>query len=588
MGLRHARIELVLPKLMITRDVILAANADGTLVKTIAASYDQSEALADRLSELHNSGEIDFLAICNSSQLDAVSGSQFFDFQYVFCQTLPRLRCPAEAAMGASRRVFEKAGADLSAGLVYNALREWFQRSPERAEEGLVVVHHNMDGEIGSVRPLLLAGAAQDAKKFAEAALNLSHQVQPDIRSDALWALGRVVPGDDDRLLSRVLKRFREAVDAPLSDRDTAIVVETTLHLLDRLGGDIADAMQSLLVNACNSPTPFLRQTLARSLPISRTSFTETMIDAILSALQTTDKDDVHTIGAIDSLLCQWDLDDDRERVFRFLSNLLSGRDNAIQLDALDNFRYRIQREKGEVLGWYVVSLLLTGDVRLCWAANQLLPHNETRDGLDVDLGLFALDASWASFLARKILGYCLFKKESAAALLLSCIRATPERDLPELEALVHDHFLMNYWTAIDWFESAVSEDDPARNSVSRLAQKLESYVDALSQAGTCSAFRPTARERQLQGYRQADLWRDAQKSAEKSSLVSLVAHKATILYGTASITYLYTGDGADPHRQEISMTSHEHVVEIPRLHALDPVGLDWTMRLFRSESPPS
>ena len=577
------------PEQTITRDDIIAANSEGTLVETIgSAGYSQREALANLLSELHNTEEIDFLASCISGQLDTISGNPFIVFQSVFCRTLPLVLCPAEAAMNAYTQVCKKAGANLSAGLAYDALREWFQQRPERAEEGLAVLNRDMDDQTRAARPLLLAGANQDAQKYAEVALKLSTQARPHIRSDALWALGRVVPKDDEHLLHRALSRFSEVVDGPHSDQDMAVAVESALHLLHRTDGNLLDAVQSLLEKAKRSPTPLIRQALASSLLDYRSVYSEPMIDATLAALQTANREEINTVQTIDLLLCQWDIDNDRDRVLRFLSNLLGSRDDAVKSDAVGNFLNHIQNQAGEVLGWYSVSLLLTGDDSLCAVAEKLLPYKETRLGLDVDLSPFALDTPWLAYLSRKIIGYCLFKKESAAALLLSCLRATPEPDRAEIESLIYDYFLMNYLTGIECFENATFEDDPARKSVSRLSQTLKSYMDSLSRLGTCPAFKPTERERQLQGYRQADFWRNVQKRAEENSLLSLIAHKSTILYGTASIAYVYTGDGDGPHRQEIPMASHEHVAEFPRLHAIDPVSLSYTIYRFRSEPRPA
>ena len=490
--------------------------------------------------------------------------------------------------MAASTLVCRKAGADLSAGLAYDALREWFQQSPERTDKGLAALDRDKDDQTRATRPLLLAGARQDAKKYAEVALQLSEQARPHIRSDALWALGRVVPKDDEHLLHRAMSRFSTVVDCPHSGQDSAVAVEAALHLLHRTDGKSLGAVQSLLEKACKSPTPLVRQALASSLQNYRSAISEPMIDTMFSALQTANKEDIHLVQMIDSLLYQWDIDNDRERVLRFLSNLLGRRDDAVELEALGSFLNRIQNETGEVLGWYAVSLLLSGDERLCVVAEKLLPFKETRPGLDINLSPFALDAPWLAYLARKIIGFCLIKKESTAALLLSCLRATPEPDRMKIENLIYDYFLMNYLTGIECFENANSEDDPARKSVRRLSLKLKSYMDSLSRLGTCPAFKPTERERQLQGYRQADFWRNVHKRAEENSLLSLLAHKSTILYGTASIAYVHTGDGDGPHRQEILMESHEHVVEIPRLDAIDPIGLRYIRSLFCSELPPS
>ena len=163
-----------------------------------------------------------------------------------------------------------------------------------------------------------------------------------------------------------------------------------------------------------------------------------------------------------------------------------------------------------------------------------------------------------------------------------------PESNRAEIEDLIYDYFLMNYLTAIKCFESAVSEDDTARESVNRLSLKLKSYLNALSKIGKCSAFGPTEREQQLQRYRLEDLGRNIQRRAEKSSVFSFLAHKATILYGTASIVYMYPDDSSAPQRQEMSMASHEHAVELPRLEVIDLVGLSYAIHHFRSEPPPT
>ena len=85
-----------------------------------------------------------------------------------------------------------------------------------------------------------------------------------------------------------------------------------------------------------------------------------------------------------------------------------------------------------------------------------------------------------------------------------------------------------------------------------------------------------------------ADFWRSVHKRAEEVSILSIVAHKATILYGTASIAYVYRDATSDPERQEIAMASHEHTAELPRLEAIDPVGLRHAIFRFRSEAPPT
>ena len=429
---------MVFPEPMYTRQDIIEADDAGSLLETIAATpYAQFDSAVRLLSGLHNCGDIDFLASCEPPPLAALSDHSFFALQRVFCQTLPHIDCSAEAAASACESMFARAGNDGTAGLVYGSLSEWFRQSPSRAEEGLALIHRHRDTHRRLVRPVLLAGPTHDASKYVEEAFNLSNDSHSPVRLDALWALGQIVPAENEPFLTRTIERFNELVDALVSDEDTAIVVEAALNLLHRTDGGIVNAVEPLFEKASRNHAPATRHALATGLLRHRDHYSQAMTDAVFAALQHTINHESHTAKTIDWLLYQWDLDADRKRVLAFLVKLFTQGDDALDLQTLSDFRHQLRGQPGDVLGWYVVSLLLTGEHALCTAAQSLLPFNETRDGLDIDLSSFSLPPRWIPYLARKILGYCILNKESAAALLLSCLRAVPERNLEELEELV-------------------------------------------------------------------------------------------------------------------------------------------------------
>ena len=573
---------------MTTLESILQANAAGTLLEAIAEMpYDQMDSAAEVVAELHNRGDIDILGFCESLS-PALVTDHFFTLQELFCRTLPRIECSAEAAAKACKAIGAGAGSETTPPSIYNAFCTWIRQSAARADATLNLIRRDMDAHARLVNPVLLGGATHDVAKYVEEAFAFSNDSRPNIRTSAVLALGQIVPTNGGTLLSRALDRFNDLIEDPGSDEDVRITLEAALHLLQRGGPHIVPAVEPLLIRACECPAPATCRTLAYGLISHRRLYSDAMIDATLAALQLTDRQDIHTIRAIDSMLYQWDLDADRTRVLKFLTNFLTGSDDAPTIDALKNFKHKLSNEKGTALGWYAVSLLLTGEHRLCLAAAHLLPYNQTRDGLDIDLAPFSLTSPWIMFLARKILGYCLVSKEATAALLLSCLRAIPEAKRPELEQLVLQYFLLNYLSAIDWLETATSSADPAGQSVERLSLRLASYVNDLKRAGLCPAFAPSERERQIQRYRLADSWRSLHKKAEQDSILFGLAHKSTVLYGTASIAYIYRDATSDPERQEIAMATFEHSAEIPRLEAIDPVGHHYTRYRFRIEPPPT
>ena len=311
------------------------------------------------------------------------------------------------------------------------------------------------------------------------------------------------------------------------------------------------------------------------------------MIDSAFSALRNTKNEEHDTIANIDSLLYAWDVDADRDRVCTLLQSLFTHAENALSINDLGNFRHRLSEVDGQLLGWYAFSFLCSAEHRLCQAAAELLPYKEARVGIDIDLSATAPQPPWVLFLARKVLGYCLFKRECAAGLLLSCLRAVRDHDRDELEDLIFEYFLLNYLHAIKFLETAITPGDVAEDSVRRLAGRLGSYVTDLEQLGTCAAFEPSERERHLQAYHHRDFWQDVRKKAEQGSILPLVGHKSILLYGSASIAHVRDDDGRT-HRREVHFAEFEHFAEFPRLDVIDPVALQFALQRFRAERPPS
>ena len=571
-----------------TPEGIVSATVAGTLLNAIAAApYVEQESLADELAKLHNTGVIDILKIYRCDELDTVSGPTFFRAQGVFCKILPQVQCFVEDATATCIALFDKANGDLAAALVYETLRNWFKLDGRRLVKGLAWIRRDMTIDTGITLHVLVAGATCDSSKFVGEALDLSRQPQSHVRLDALHALGQMELPEDDETLARIIQRFNDSLESPSSDREAAVAIGAALRLVERLGDVCVCLVEPLLVTASGIPAPEVRYAIAFGLQTGWRRYTTKMIDACFEALQNTKKDENGTLRAIDTTLGQWDLGGDRERVFSLLKRLLSAGEDAIDLGTLPYFRHRIGEQPGYVLGWYVVCLLLTGDRRLCALAEGLLPYNDVPNDLDIDLTPFALDTAWVLFLARKTLGYLLFRKEAATAVLLSCLRAVPDAGRDELEGLISSHLLVNYPSAVTQMETAVAENDPAQVSVSRLAMVTEQYFKDLEQSGTCEAFRPSERARQLQGFRQADFSRRVQKQALEQSIMSQLVHRSNLLYGTGIIFHAYAEEGSSPRRQETTMATFEHQFEIPRLEVIDPVGLKYAIFRFRLESPP-
>ena len=570
------------------RQLVLSAAEDGHLFQHLSTvRFDAIEPTSEVLAELHNTGHIDLLNSWRHGEFSLSAPYAFHKVSELFRHALPLIDCDvseALAAVNSVNRWLTDAGA---AATAHQALHGWLEKHDSRPGEALSLVLHDNPLDDAVLRVVLTAGGPIGPVQFATEAIALSGDPSPPTREAALFALGRIVPLDNDVLLDRALQRFEQAVTSSASEGETQAAIESALALFERAPGRLASNIEPIVAAAAAESSPSVREALALGLLRHHAILSTQMIDAIFSALGHADLTELETIANLDLVLYQWDIDADRDRVCTLIQSLLTHRDNPLSVSHLDNFCHKLGEAEGQLLGWYVFSLLSSGDDRLCEAAAELLPYKEARPGIDIDLSATAPHTAWVPYLARKVLGYCLFKRECAAGLLLSCLRAVSDERRDELEGDIFDSFLINYLHAIEFFERAVDAGDPAKPSVDRLARRLKCYVLDLERLGTCPSFTPSERQRHLQAYRHRDFMQDVHKKAEQESILSVVAHKSILLYGSASVANVRDLDG-NTHRQEMRFAEHKHFFEYPRLSVIDPVGLNFRISRFKMERPPS
>lgn len=570
------------------RKLILSATKDGNLLQHLSTvRFDVIEPTSEALAELHNTGDLDLLSSLRHGQLRADGPHVFHKILELFRRTLPLIDCDVSDALAAVNSINRRLTDGGAAATAHEALHGWLEKQESRPKQALSLVLRDNPLDDAVLRVVLTVGGRTDPDAFTTQAVTLSRDTSPATRGAALFALGRIVPLDNDTLVARALRRLEQAVTTSASESETQAAVESALSLFERAPDRLASNIEPIVAAAAAKRSPSVRNALALGLLRHHAILSTHMIDAIFSALGHADLTELDTITNIDLVLYQWDIDADRDRICTLIQSLFTHRDNPLSVSHLDNFRHKLGEAEGQLLGWYVFSLLSSGDDRLCEAAAELLPYKEARPGIDIDLSATAPHPAWVPYLARKVLAYCLFKRECAAGLLLSCLRAVSDEHRHELEGDILDSFLINYLHAIEFFRTAVDAGDPAKRSVDFLARRLESYERDLERLGTCPSFAPSERERHLQAYRHRDFMQDVHKRAEQNSIFSFIAHKSILLYGSASVAHVRGADG-NTHRQEMRFAEHKHFFEFPRLSVIDPVGLHFRINRFKLERPPS
>ena len=573
---------------MSVRDDIRLICNEGNLLEVLAGTKNSDrEDVAAVLVELHNAGEINLLHACTQSRLELIPKSHYYFLGQIFREVLPRIRCTTEEAITFCQPFFNQTGGQLFASALEGALQEWFSKSIEFVDEVLAFIRTNGDATYRITRSVLVAGSTHEGERFVNEALELSQVQNDNVRRGALSVLGQIT-SPNEPLINGVLDRLREVIGSSAPELEQIAALNAALELLDRSGETGRDELQRLVVDSCQNPGTMLRLAIYEGFYRYQSLFTDSMTDAAFELMGNTDCNDAAAISAIDDVLENWDNKDDRKRVFDLLVRVVGRDENPVSMDLLPNFSYGIANGGKGLLGWYVVSLLLTGNDKLSRAAAHLLPVHGTQHSLDVDLSIFSLTPPWVLFLVKKIIAYCHLNVQGTASLLLACLRSLAGQDTTAVEHLTFKYFLINYPHAIDFFKSATSSDDVAADSVTRLSREIDAYLEGLYKSGICAEFRPSEREILLQRYKQLGFWRDAHDLAEQQSVFIHSMRQITMLYGTALITRVSQSLDSKPVRQEIPLSSHEQKIYIPRMYAMDPVGLKYVFNQFKKDRPPS
>jgi hypothetical protein len=156
---------------------------------------------------------------------------------------------------------------------------------------------------------------------------------------------------------------------------------------------------------------------------------------------------------------------------------------------------------------------------------------------------------------------------------------------LTKLGALLFDPILLNfpgkaraYIVQLSGLESA-----QVKATIDQALKAIDKYLEGLCSVGNLAALHPGETQREAHHRHFSRLIAESRKAAKAQSVFLNVVSKSVLLYGRKSISYVNGSDG-QPHRIEIPLQGDGTEMEFPRMEHLEPFGLDYMLRVFRSE----
>jgi hypothetical protein len=214
--------------------------------------------LLNRCVALHNSGQIDLLALTTTERFSSLSGFNFFVRQNFFCDAIPQLQTAAPPLMQAVQAFVAKGGTDLAANHPYEAFRNWCAADLTRAHAIVAA------SEVGDVQAINFVTFAFTALCDASLARSFVARYSDARRLSALFARGRIEPADakDAEDSIGVLMPF---VDAAYDEAARCNALMPLLDICQRFPALAPAYLPKAIAAAAVTPTPGLLLNLAQA-----------------------------------------------------------------------------------------------------------------------------------------------------------------------------------------------------------------------------------------------------------------------------------------------------------------------------------
>lgn len=572
------------------RETLLAASGAGTFLETVyAASLAEREErgdLAIEVAALHNEGLVDVVAAFEALKEKSANGPDFFLTRYVFEKALPHLDCPVASVMRCVVRLYKDAGTDMAAGMILSSFIKFCAKDAARPKQALEEIEADPAALMDLLVGALVAGSRLDSRSYLAEAVRLGRDNNAELRRRAVFAIGRMKWPDGETPPEEAFEMLEHAASAETDDEILAGTIKSSFELLQRDKAQeqrVVSLMKAVLKKGGDTALHAASQVFS----FDTKDIPDSVLDVLLFHLRRVKAANTGTINMVDYGIAHLIKGEKAEKGLRLLQDLLLAYPDDLDLQNFDSALLEVRRNKA-LTSKVLTRWFLHGEPVLCEGVDAIVstPHDKPMH-LEIDPAEIGEDSTGRIiFLARKTLGWLLFKPVSAAGVLISLMRFTGSDEARSaIGDLLLDPLLLNYTGSARAYveEQSEAETGKVKDALKDVLKRVEDYLNAIRSIDRIPELHPGEAQRQTYHRRESRMMVASMKKAEAQSPFLSIIQKSVLLYGRTSINYIYAPDG-QMHRSVMPLHSFGTEFEIPRYQNIDPFSLDYMLRLFRAE----
>jgi hypothetical protein len=503
----------------------------------------------------------------------------------LFESALPELQAPARDIVSCVGHLYREAGNDLAASWIFKSYVVYLEKHPDRPQDAIATIEDNPEDFAELLTPTLVAGSRSDAGHYRTETLRLSVHDDLRIRRAALLSIGRLSWASDRG--DSAVARLEEAISTESDDVALANVIRS-IHELSKQGcieeKPAAAAIGAALAKGDKYSLHAASEIFSREADAVR----DASLDMVLNHLRDVRPENNLTVQNVDHGLASQLSSDNSEKALLLLEHLLLTASGDF---SMDNFPACARAIIGDpqLTARIFTRWFLAGQKALCQAVQEIVEVNHGENDLLVQADSAVLgpdDSISIVFAARKAVGFLLMRPVTVASFLVSLISLSSDpHAVRELEGLLFNPVLLNYpRRARDFLEGqAKAEGGEVQATLERGIARIDAYLETLRSVGSLPALHPSQSHRDAFHRDMSVKMAESFKAAESRSVFMSLVTKNVLLYGRKSISHVRQADG-QAQRIEFPLQTISSEIEMPRLHMIDPVGLDFACRVYRTQ----
>ncbi len=573
------------------REKLLEAYRVGNFLQTAVESTsdveENSTDVTETLVALHNDGHIDLIEQFKSLRNRRDSGMNFFLARDLLERSLPHMKAPIQHVMECVAHLAIEAGQHLMANSIFTPFVDFCVAGPLRPEQGLEIIKGSPAQFMDFIVSIIVAGTRIEIARYFHEAITLTTHADIEIRKRAIFSLGLIQYTGQQELTKKALEQLKRLIDEEADDHllSNAINSICNISMVDQsLIDECERALDKALVKGGDYSIYAASEVFRRYID----KIPKAVLNMIIRHLPRMNSTNKGTVENIDSGVHKLLKRDDPTQGIAFLEALLLAQAEDFSLKALNSVVRGIPRSDNKLLNKLLTRWFLKGDRVLCEGICAIVDAAHDKEmHLEIDIEeMPCSDLNHLLFLSRKTIGYLFLKPITAASVIISLMRqAIDPNTLKAMGSLLFDPLLLNFSGSLHDFLSTRSSNEAGQTKevIQSALNTFDAYWKDLKSIGDIPEMHPSQDQREALSRHFNQMMSKSYKEVMKSSILNLICTKTVILYGKTSINYIQ-GISGQSQRMEIPMKSHEMKFEYPRQEHIDPVGLDYMLRIFRVE----